>query len=361
VTFAPSNSHVKPAWWRRVLFLRPWQHEALALLLLLFILVVCNVRLQGMTLVSSRQGLGPLILSWLIALGLAGFAYGVARIVLGAYGSAGTISAVILGLSMGHRIKASQTGEALSWPDLVGVHNASAWVAYLNGKHQVAIVLVLMMVAGALWVDRRINRGSSARRRVALTALLGLTCLGAHPVIAAASMAWMAGEVGPLRIKYRPWNTVENVRQNGLLLHLLQTAQSPLPRASDEAGQLFAALQERPDPARTRPRTLVLVECEACWHDDNWFHESFAPLRDVGFRELRAQSPGYGGQTVNTTFELLTGLPSRGVLSGVVFMEYGARMRDTTLAIPSQLRALGYRTVAVHNFKRRFWRRHLAA
>ena len=76
-------------------------------------------------------------------------------------------------------------------------------------------------------------------------------------------------------------------------------------------------------------------------------------------REFRAISPAYGGGTVNAAFEMLTGLPSRGVLSGIVYQEYKTHMSPQAWAWPRQLHQQGYKSVAMHNHARTFWQRHV--
>lgn len=108
-----------------------------------------------------------------------------------------------------------------------------------------------------------------------------------------------------------------------------------------------------------RPDNVIFILCEACWFDESNFREEFESIQRLPFVEFRAISPTYGGGTVNYSFELLTGLPSHGALTGVIYQEYGPIMRDNAIAYPRAMKSAGYVTVAAHNHHRKFWRRDL--
>ena len=62
---------------------------------------------------------------------------------------------------------------------------------------------------------------------------------------------------------------------------------------------------------------------------------------------------------MNASFELLTGLPSSGVLDGVIYQEYEPHLRQDINSYVQSLRATAYTTVAMHNHRADFWNRSL--
>jgi len=74
-------------------------------------------------------------------------------------------------------------------------------------------------------------------------------------------------------------------------------------------------------------------------------------------RHLRAVSPSYGGGTINASFELLTGLPARGPLGGMIYQEYAEAFSNKAITVAQQLERDGYRSIAIHPYKRNFFQR----
>lgn len=174
----------------------------------------------------------------------------------------------------------------------------------------------------------------------------------------AQTYAVMARDPGVI---YRDWDWSGNVMANGLPMHLVQTSLRDVPEEAtpDQRSQFERLLRQSRTVSVPPPQKIIMILCEACWHDAHNFKDLFEPLRGVGMQEFRAISPAYGGGTVNAAFELLTGLPSSGVLSGVVYQEYGRLITDDAFAWPRQLGRIGYDTVFMHHHSRSFWQRHV--
>lgn len=68
--------------------------------------------------------------------------------------------------------------------------------------------------------------------------------------------------------------------------------------------------------------------------------------------------PTFGGATIRTEFEVLSGYPLSAFPS-TKYPYYGLAMRPMQ-ALPRRLQALGYRTLALHPFRRTFWNRDTA-
>lgn len=287
-------------------------------------------------------------------------AYLAVRLVARPLTSAMAVASVLVVMSIAHRVRLSATGEPLVWRDLTALENLSVIGAYFKPLY----VLLLTGIAFAWIVVWRVGRtwlpnGLPVGARVAAL----LICLPAAiwPFLEARNLAGTEHVRGWLEARgamFRPWDLAGNVARSGLPLHLLQTSVVSSPTGSTREEQLeFERLVDVPVPDRVTPKRIVLIVCESCWHDDAHFRDLFAGVRAEGFREFRAVSPVYGGLTVNASFELLTGLPSRGPLRGVIYREHGDRLAKRVHALPTYLAAAGYVTTELHNNTRTFWSR----
>lgn len=287
------------------------------------------------------------------------WAYLLLRFVLPPVATALLVLGTDLALHMAHHTKSSLTGEPLSWSDLSQTDNLGIVGQYIT---PLQAMLALALLLGLMAWTRLEMRGPFVRTGLVPRAMgwLLLTPLALQPWWPDASVRLARWLDQPAPV-YVQWNWASNVQANGLALHLLQTSKRPMPaRASAEQRAAFAQLQAPLAPAApARPSHIITILCEACWHDARLFREAFEPLRAQGMREFRAVSPAYGGGTVNAAFEMLTGLPSRGVLSGIIYQEYKTQLSAQALAWPRQLHQQGYKSVAMHNHARTFWQRHV--
>ena len=281
------------------------------------------------------------------------------RFVLPPVSAALWVLLVDLALHLAHHTKSALTGEPLSWSDLSQTENLGIVGQYLTATQMLlSLALVLGLVAWTRHEARQPYLRTRLLPRTVCWLLLGPLALQPWWPQASTHLArWLA----QTPTTYVQWNWASNVQANGLPLHLLQTSKRPMPgRASAEQQAAFAQLQTpQAPPVPARPSHIITILCEACWHDARLFRDAFAPLRAQGMREFRAISPAYGGGTVNAAFEMLTGLPSRGVLSGIIYQEYKTLLSPQAWAWPRQLHQQGYKSVAIHNHARTFWQRHV--
>ena len=116
--------------------------------------------------------------------------------------------------------------------------------------------------------------------------------------------------------------------------------------------------------ARTGPNTpIVLVQCESFFDARRL---SPAMLELPGFDACRAaglsgrlQVPGWGANTMRTEFAVLTGIPESALGYDRFNPYYGLARVPIELQV-WRLRRAGYRTICLHPFDRRFFRRDLA-
>jgi len=141
--------------------------------------------------------------------------------------------------------------------------------------------------------------------------------------------------------------------------------------ARDERSRRRAELAARaaPRPARkggngTMPGPVVLVQCESFFDARRLSPElprDLLPGFDAccdGGTYGRLAVPGWGANTMRTEFAVLTGIPEN-ALGYDRFNPYYALARQPLASQVWRLREAGYRTICLHPFDRRFFRRDL--
>jgi phosphoglycerol transferase MdoB-like AlkP superfamily enzyme len=238
--------------------------------------------------------------------------------------------------------------------------------AYLHGRRVAARLLaaaaVLALLAwGAFEVTDAIDLHDEYDGRRGI--LLVLAVLG---------IAFVAGRLRRWPVEhdamtYSPTDHNVNVRRLGFVLHAVlvasMVARPVAPRRLREGVARLLERQERSasgPPLAERPDIIFLMM------------ESLSDLRSFGvplardpLQFLGAARPGratgrlrvkvIGGNTCDTEFEILTGIPVGE--EGCRALPYMGRLRDRVYAVPRMLRRHGYRSVALHPFHRWFYNR----
>lgn len=158
------------------------------------------------------------------------------------------------------------------------------------------------------------------------------------------------------------FSQAESERMNGLATHLyFSTAGLRLKTYSEaEVQAAMGALNPSPaQPPRTEPPPdIFIVLGEAWWRDPTDRQSPLDKLTSSGFTEGKLISPVYGGTTPNSEFEVLTAVPAKSFMSGIIpYQHYVKYFGDGTRSLPRLLSGLGYATHAYHNFEHRFWLR----
>lgn len=272
-----------------------------------------------------------------------------------------TVGTVALTVLIGNK-KLALTGQPLSWGDVTNTHNLVIAMTFVPKWLTTTAMVLLLPAAIALaviaWRHCRQLTRAGAGIRLLLILLTGI--LAFHPYLPSFGHAQERTTHFLARngIQYYAWDWKDNVQHNGILMHLIQTSRRTIPRPPNAQQQAqLAALPAT--PTDKQPQHVFFILCEACWYNDSHFQEAVMPLEHEGMRPLRAVSPVYGGGTVNAAFEMLTSLPARGALQGVIYQEYAKHMRNESQTIPSGLSQQGYKAIALHNFVRTFWQRHI--
>lgn len=210
----------------------------------------------------------------------------------------------------------------------------------LWSPHPVAALTALASVAAAAWLTAR---------RPLLDAVAGRLrrCLepSGEPFADAAAL----GPFAMLLVHTMIARAERHARQRAL-------AAAPLvPAGSGAAGR----------PGRAAGRPIVIVQCESFFDARRLGSQIPAELL-AGFDRCcrsaamhgRLQVPGWGANTMRSEFAVLTGIPD-GELGYDRFNPYYALARVPLESEVWRLRRAGYRTICLHPFDRRFFRRDL--
>lgn len=274
------------------------------------------------------------------------------------------ISSTELILSYAHSLKVLHLYEPLNFSDLFQVRNLSVVIRYLNPTHFIMLTLLVIFWGLVFGLDKKNDQQFRVLRIFySIIALLLLPTIFAPWVVLGQSppAQWLRSFAKDKDILNSGKNGVKDVTLNGLAYHLVKSSYQRVPKSPTQQEKAsFQALIEQNSEAYLRPRKIFFILCESCWKDKKNFVEYFHPLIKSGFKEFRSISPVFGGTTPSAEFEVLTGLPSRtDQLDGVIFQDYSHLMSSDSHTLPAYLKKIGYQTVAIHNYDRHFWNRHI--
>ncbi len=294
------------------------------------------------------------------------FFYFVLRFFVSALFASVVVSMALVFLSIANQIKFFTTIEPMSWADISNLFiSKTVIVKYITITHVSLFVFCLVLLLLAKYVSYLYPQSWNKK------SFLGniFICIFLFPI---AFYPYFLKSKNPLtqkkiektqeklKVYYLPglWNT--NIKKNGLPMHLVQTSVRRIPKkATLNEKKLYEQLNFA-ESNLNRSKQIVFILCESCWYDEQNFSEVFTPLRSRGFVEFRAVAPVYGGGTVNSTFEMLAGLPAKNnVLDGILYQEYATNFSSSVTALPNVLKKEGYRTYSIHNGTRNFWRRNI--
>lgn len=278
---------------------------------------------------------------------------------LAAFSIAGLTIAAI-GFVNGRKVDELQ--EPLLVFDLFQIRNLPLLIEYTRPRE-------LALFAGALAATAlAFRRRRSGRRPLSALVLLS-TVVAGNALVAQSLLSSADSRARRFFDTYDVyWNPLENHRANGFAL----ASVLDLPRLSVTVPEDYEKGHEQdllkpflpcdsPESDAPRRRHVVVAMLESFWDPTT---EGLAFDRDPlpFYRRLRHRgavqqfvSPVFGGATANAEFEVLTGLSTRFSPAGSIpYQQYLKRPLESLASI---FRSHGYRTVAVHNFRRRFWNR----
>jgi phosphoglycerol transferase MdoB-like AlkP superfamily enzyme len=219
----------------------------------------------------------------------------------------------------------------------------------------VAVIVALPLLAVFVWRQESpgiwLRRSVFVRGGITFVALLVLLCL-----------AWPRG---PFRSVYAmdTWDFIEHVKRNPMttFLRSLARMQVSIPVHAANAHE-FNWDEPAANVQATRRPDIVTVLEESTLDPRQWSACTSERCRfDMFEADERTRASGllkvhtYGGGTWTSEFALLAGLPHSLFGPAGIYAPYNLvpRMRET---LPRQLKALGYRTIAVYPMPRDFVR-----
>ncbi|WP_028456138.1 LTA synthase family protein [Chitinilyticum litopenaei] len=251
------------------------------------------------------------------------------------------------------QIKEAQTGEPLLARDLLEVSQGMAMSSYIVPL-MVLCGLTLLAAVVAGWRLRPPRSRRHWLQAGGLAALLPALLL-VHGVVHGYPGRMLKRTLQELGIVYHEYNYRQNVRANGLLAHLFQTAESVKAPA---AGPHDFYASQQPLPLAPGQPDVVMILCEGCFTTfDQRMPTVMRELEQRGFAPFKLLSPVYGGGTAEAEFEVLTGLSSA-VLPGIDYQVHASDLRPDARTLVSRFRDAGYLTTGMHNFYANFWRRN---
>ncbi len=170
---------------------------------------------------------------------------------------------------------------------------------------------------------------------------------------------------------FRPWEPDASIERIGLIASLVKLGGETARKVPDpDQAVVHAVLDRIGEVTPTSAIDPSALPDIVVWQSESLFDtgrlDSIAPdSRQPGLARTRQRAvhgdmmvPAFGGGTVRTEFEALTGFPMRAFTN--VAYPYSALAQKPLMALPRALRQLGYHTLAIHPYERGFWSRNTA-
>jgi phosphoglycerol transferase MdoB-like AlkP superfamily enzyme len=230
------------------------------------------------------------------------------------------------------------------------------------------VLLIVVLVSGLLLFRKQlVHLRLPWRARIVAGALLcgSLLCIATN----------LRGVIPRVNQHYRIvnefWNQLSNYHKNGVLYAFLMNLESlhvdkPEQYSKKNVDALLQPFVVMPDEDTSKPKPVypdvILYMNESFW-DLTRIESVPLPCDPIpcfrslsrGKRSLTLYSPVFGGNTCDAEFEVLTGMTCRFFPEGV--RAYNQFIQRPVPSLVRLFKANGYRTTAVHTFKRWFWNR----
>jgi phosphoglycerol transferase MdoB-like AlkP superfamily enzyme len=247
------------------------------------------------------------------------------------------------------------------------LHNLDFFAHYTGHRFVVLLkLLLLLVIAIGVWrLERHWWRPSWAVRAGCL--LLALSSL---VTLYRGDTFWHRVYADEALPGFQLWDPVASVHKVGLMAGLVRMSQESkvaIPKPDRTLVKQFAkdhSAELAKRSARVAPLNLpdiVVVQSEAFFDpgvlkgiDMGEFAPNFERLSATGISGSLA-TPAYGGGTIRTEFETLTGYPMLAFPS-IVYPYYGLAA-EWMPSVPHRLDSLGYSSTLFHPFRSGFWNR----
>jgi len=257
-------------------------------------------------------------------------------------------------------------GDLVLWHQLL--HNIGFFANYAG--HRLLLLLALVAFGAVLWVVWRLERRWRRPHGMIRMAWVALS-LTAIVTLYRGDSAWRNIYADDSLPGFQLWDPTESVEQVGLMAELVRMsheAQTAIPKANLPLIREFATRHAEDLKTRMTRKPpvelpdIVVVQSEAFFDpgvlkgvDFSKFVPNFERLAATGITGSLI-TPTYGGGTIRTEFETLTGYPMQAFPS-ILYPYYGLAGAWMP-SVPRRLVALGYSTTLFHPFRGSFWNRH---
>jgi phosphoglycerol transferase MdoB-like AlkP superfamily enzyme len=241
--------------------------------------------------------------------------------------------------------------------------------AHYTGYHAISLVLApaFLIACGVFlwrWERQRFRPNWIARAGLLLVSMVALYTMlqGYRP--------WRQLYASHAMASYQQWDPSYNARSKGFIatfVRMCQDRQRSVPPPDKALVADFASRHEqaiRQREGRQTPQDLpdiVVVQSEAFFDPGVLKHIDFGQYSSH-FEQLAAAgitgsltTPTYGGGTIRTEFETITGYPMM-AFPAVEYPYFGLANRHMP-TVPRRLLALGYTTTLFHPYAADFWNR----
>jgi phosphoglycerol transferase MdoB-like AlkP superfamily enzyme len=163
------------------------------------------------------------------------------------------------------------------------------------------------------------------------------------------------------------WDQHLNYEQNGFLLAFTMNFEWLTVKKPDDYNQkrietIVNGITQKTDKNNTVQPNIIIIQSEAFWDPTALKEVSFSKDPIPFFHSLQKKYtsgsllvPVYGGATVDTEFEVLTGNSMQFFSGGIV--PYSQYLRKPTESLASILSEQGYTATAIHTYENWFYRR----
>lgn len=247
------------------------------------------------------------------------------------------------------------------------LHHAAFFSHYTSGATLMLLGVLGFVVVGVILVrvERRWTRPSFPARGLLVLASLVLLYTSFH-----GDGFWKSAYSDKALPGYAPWDPMATVHEIGLLAGLVrmtQDARITVPRPdravvttfAQKHGSELAVRADRKPPVELPD--IVVVQSEAFFEpgilkqiEPGQFAPNFARWSASGVTGS-LDTPAYGGGTIRTEFETLTGYPV-GAFPSISYPYYGLAAAWMP-SVPRRLQAFGYTTTLFHPYRADFWNR----
>lgn len=247
------------------------------------------------------------------------------------------------------------------------LHHLAFFAGYVGGSVLLLADLVgfVLITCLLVWFERRWSRPHAVTRIVLVVVSVAILMAMFHGV-----GYWKQAYSDSELTDYSPWDPVASHQKTGLMAGLVRMTQEAGNRVPKPDLQVIAnfANSHRQDlhsrAARPVPGELpdiVVVQSEAFFDpsimkqiEPGDFEPNFQRLSSNGITGSM-EAPTYGGGTIRTEFETLTGYPMR-AFPLMLYPYYGLASKWMP-SVPRRLQAFDYSTTLFHPFGPNFWNR----